>query len=121
MANNLMIIPHAITFILCSVVVIFASRNIISLYKAQHLNHVMTITLSLLCLFQIAAILSFVFNQAIWVAEQHGTVIGVTSSMGWLAYDYSNTLFHLTVGVTINYYLTAYDLSSNRKDRRKRI
>lgn len=57
---------------------------------------------------QAATLLAFLYNQSIWLIDNHEDSVGVVASISWLAYDYANTLFHIVAAASLRSYLSRY-------------
>ena len=97
-------LPHMITFIFVSCVVILAFANIFHVHKAHKAPRLQPL-LYFMCLFQILTMASFTANQIGWIMNDYESFVGLDVQLGWLAYDYQNKLFHLTAAGVLNYYL----------------
>lgn len=97
-------IPHLVTVALCLSVLTLASTNLyLTLrYARQDVTYILII---MALGFQWMTIVFFGVNQTLWVVNQHDELVGSTSSVVWLLYDYLNLLFHLSCGVILYYYL----------------
>ena len=97
-------IPHLITAALCLSVLSLASTNLYLTFRYTRRDVIHVVVLMALG-FQWMTIVFFVFNQTLWVVDQHDELVGSVSSVAWLLYDYLNLLFHLSCGVILYYYL----------------
>lgn len=61
---------------------------------------------SSMSLFQALTIIAFLYNQAVWIIEDHENRVGMTVSISWLAYDYMNALFHASSASLLSFYLS---------------
>lgn len=97
-------IPHLVTAALCLSVLILATTNLYLTLRYTRRDVIHVLVLMALG-FQLMTIVFFVFNQTLWVVDQHDELVGSVSTVAWLLYDYLNLLFHLSCGVILYYYL----------------
>lgn len=96
-------IPHAITYVLCSLVLLVAGVNLARVL--EHKNDALKGLLVLSIFFQISTIATFMVVQAGWVLKNHDALVGMSAQLGWLAYDYQNKLFHLFAALLMGHWL----------------
>lgn len=97
-------IPHLITLFLCLAVLGICLANT-HLVIAKTDKDLLRIVLLMACFFQASTIITFIANQTLWVIKSHDELVGIGSQIGWLAYDYQNKLYHLSVAFGLNYWL----------------
>lgn len=100
-------IPHLVTAALCLSVLLLASTNLYLTLRYTRRDVIHVLVLMALG-FQWMTIVFFVFNQTLWVVDQHDELVGSVSSVAWLLYDYLNLLFHLSCGVMLYYHLECH-------------
>lgn len=83
---------------MCLYVIYLASHN---LYRLVARKGSISDWLPALCVYQILTMLSFLYNQSVWLMDSHESAIGITASVSWLAYDYLNTLFHIAAASSV--------------------
>jgi len=97
-------VTHLITFILSSYAICLAVSNLISCGRISGAR-VIKVMIAATSSLQIIAIVSFLYNQSIWLVGDYEEVVGSYVSMSWLAYDYLNSLFHIATASTMRLYL----------------
>lgn len=106
-------IPHAITYVLSLMVIVVASINLAKVLK--HDSNALKGLLILSIFFQISTIASFMIVQAGWVLKSHDELVGMSSQLGWLAYDYQNKLFHLFAALLMGHWIKCKEVNNNEK------
>ena len=111
-------LPHLIAFILVCLVLFLTFSNMFYVHRA-HKAPVLRQLLYVMCVFQILTMLTFTANQVGWVINDHESVVGFEAQIGWLAYDYQNKLFHLSVAAVLHYYLKFKHADTTSENRRR--
>ena len=106
-------IPHVITYVLCSLVLIVAGTNFAKVLERD--NDALKGLLILSIFFQISTIVTFMIVQAGWVLKSHDDLVGMSAQMGWLAYDYQNKLFHLFTALLMGHWLKCRATNNNQQ------
>lgn len=99
-------LPHLITAVLCTAVLILAGVNLKLTCKYTR-KDTLQILIIMAIGWQVVTIMFFVFNQSAWVLKSYEQLVGSTDSTLWILYDYSNLLFHLSSGLILYYYLSS--------------
>lgn len=94
---------HGVNFIICSWVLWVSVHN--TWLNRETVNSKLRYTIYAFTAFQVLTMLSFMYNQGIWLANNYDDVIGEVPSLGWLLYDYFNSIFHLTAASLITHYI----------------
>ena len=96
-------LPHGLNFSICLLVIYVAIKN----YRINRYTHNQKLRwmLNWAIGFQIGTMIAFMTNQSIWIINNHEDAVGVMPSMAWLAYDYLNSIFHLSAGLLMTNYI----------------
>ena len=108
-------IPHLITLTLCVGILILASVNLRLTCRHVH-EDLLKVLIIMATGWQVAVILFFMYNQTVWVLQEHSRLVGTTDSVLWLMYDYANKFFHLSSGLILYYYLRDKSLQSSAEE-----
>lgn len=108
-------IPHLITLTLCAGILILASINL--RLACRHVQEDLLKILIIMAVgWQVVVILFFLYNQTVWVFQEHDRLVGTVDSVLWLMYDYANKFFHLSSGLILYYYLHDKSLQGSAEE-----
>ena len=113
------VLPHLLTLIMIGITLLICVNTIPWLKKVNFSCRALTHVVSCVILFQLATIVVYTVGQIEWLANGHLHQSAFASSIGVLAHDYLNGLFHLTVAVSVNGFLRASYTESRRVRRSK--
>lgn len=96
-------VPHILTFVLYTWVLLVAGQNF--WFNRYTVNDRLRATAYSLIMFQVFAVVSYLFNQSMWLLDKRQEDIGLVTSPSWLVYDYLNGVFHLAVASLSTHHL----------------
>lgn len=103
MAELIGYIPHGINFVLCSWVLLVAAQNM-WLNRSTSSNKLRN-SIYLFVVFQVVTMVAYLYNQSVWIINDHEDAVGMTPSLTWLLYDYANSIFHLFAASLVTHYI----------------